>query len=303
MTGDPHYNNVSLLLHCDGANGSTTFTDTSPTPKTVTVAGNAQVSTAQSRFGGASALFDGTGDYLTVPNSSAFEFGASDLTIEFWMNTTTTTAYACLLSKDTSLFSPGAWAILINGTGSGAIQLWNASYNQAVVMLSAPSAAVNDGVWHHIAITRSGSSWGLYKDGALITSITWAGTMAALAVDFAVGRDSGFPARDFVGHIDEIRITKGVARYTSSFTPPSVALPDVAIKVSGVVRDSANALCARTVRAYDRTTGALLGSTTSNAVTGAYSIDCSTTSEVNVICLDDTAGVTENDLILRTTPG
>ena len=66
---DPYYGNVSLLLYGDGANGSTTITDSSPTPKTVTAVGNAQISTAQSKFGGASIAFDGAGDYLIVPST------------------------------------------------------------------------------------------------------------------------------------------------------------------------------------------------------------------------------------------
>jgi hypothetical protein len=63
---DPYFSNVSLLLHGDGANGSTTIVDSSPSPKTVTAVGNAQISTAQSKFGGSSLAFDGSGDYLTV---------------------------------------------------------------------------------------------------------------------------------------------------------------------------------------------------------------------------------------------
>jgi len=83
---DTYYSNVSLLLHCDGSNGSTTFTDNSPSPKTVTANGNASVSTAQSKFGGASAVFDGTGDYLSLDGSSGFAFGTGDFTIEFWLS-------------------------------------------------------------------------------------------------------------------------------------------------------------------------------------------------------------------------
>ena len=63
---DPQFGSVSLLLHGDGANGSTTIVDSSPTPKTVTAFGDAQISTAQSKFGGASIAFDGTGDYLSA---------------------------------------------------------------------------------------------------------------------------------------------------------------------------------------------------------------------------------------------
>jgi hypothetical protein len=78
---DPNYASVSLLLHMDGTNGSTVFTDLSPVPKVVTRFGDAQISTAQSKFGGSSAYFDGTGDYLTVASSADFGFGTGDFTI------------------------------------------------------------------------------------------------------------------------------------------------------------------------------------------------------------------------------
>jgi hypothetical protein len=82
---DTNINEVSLLLHGDGTNGSTTITDSSLTPKTVTAVGNAQISTAQSKFGGASILLDGSGDYLDVGSNSAFGYGLSDFTIETWV--------------------------------------------------------------------------------------------------------------------------------------------------------------------------------------------------------------------------
>jgi len=87
VAADPYYNNVSLLLHGDGANGSTTIVDSSTSPKTVTAVGNAQISTAQSKFGGASLAFDGAGDYLTIPDDSSFDFGFNDFTIEGWIYT------------------------------------------------------------------------------------------------------------------------------------------------------------------------------------------------------------------------
>ena len=67
---DPYRSQVSLLLHGDGANGSTTIVDSSPSPKTVTAVGNAQISTTQSKFGGSSLAFDGAGDYLEAPHSN-----------------------------------------------------------------------------------------------------------------------------------------------------------------------------------------------------------------------------------------
>jgi hypothetical protein len=81
---DPFSANVSLMLHFDGANGSTTFVDSSPNNFTVTRAGDAVISTAQSRFGGSSVVFDGDSDYLSAGFNDAFAFGTSDFTIEVW---------------------------------------------------------------------------------------------------------------------------------------------------------------------------------------------------------------------------
>ena len=105
--GDVNYANVSLLLHADGVNNSTTILDNSSVPKIVATVGNAKISTAQSKFGGSSLVFDGVGDSLTVPSSTAFQFGASTpFTIEFWVNfsgypTSNAGSYAsCIIGKD-----------------------------------------------------------------------------------------------------------------------------------------------------------------------------------------------------------
>ena len=82
---DPNIASVSLLLSGNGINGSTSIIDSSPSPKTVTAFGNAQISTAQSKFGGASIAFDGVSDYLTVASSAGLTFGTGDFTIELWL--------------------------------------------------------------------------------------------------------------------------------------------------------------------------------------------------------------------------
>ena len=75
-----------LMLHGNGTDGSTTFTDSSlTTPHTPVAVGNAQIDTAQSKFGGASIYFDGSGDALTIPNDGDFTFGSDDLTVDFWV--------------------------------------------------------------------------------------------------------------------------------------------------------------------------------------------------------------------------
>jgi hypothetical protein len=82
---DPYRSQVSLLLHGDGTNGSTTIVDSSPSPKTVTAVGDAQISTAQSKFGGASIAFDGNGDYLDASSSNQYAIGTEDFTVEGWV--------------------------------------------------------------------------------------------------------------------------------------------------------------------------------------------------------------------------
>ena len=84
IVGDDYYNSCSLLMHFNGTNGSTTFTDNGPSPKTVTSNNGAAISTAQSKFGGASGLFDGTNDYLSTNSTSAFDW-QGDITIECWI--------------------------------------------------------------------------------------------------------------------------------------------------------------------------------------------------------------------------
>ena len=83
--GDPFYSAVSLLLPMDGTNGSTAFTDSGPNALTITAVGNTQISTTQSKYGGASGYFDGTGDYLSISPNTAIDLSSGDFTIEFWI--------------------------------------------------------------------------------------------------------------------------------------------------------------------------------------------------------------------------
>ncbi|MBP8282657.1 MAG: LamG domain-containing protein [Chromatiaceae bacterium] len=271
VPGDADYASVSLLLHCDGTDGSTTFTDNSPTPKTITVYGNAHIETDQSKFGGASAYFDGTGDYLTAPASAAFNFGSGNFTLEFFIKTAGTLQYMCPLGKNSGTFGDGAITILLNHSGSGAASLWVEDYNAGAPLLaSATSAAINDNAWHHFAVVRNGSAWAMYKDGTSIATATWAGAISDASYLYAIGTDPGNLTRYLTGYLDDIRITKGVARYTANFTPPDAAFLDYAVIPAKPL--------------------------------GEYALTTSYTGEVQVIALDPAGGTTFNDLILRTTP-
>ena len=292
MAGDANYGDVVLLLH-----GDSTFVDTSQTPKTVTSV-NAVISSAQSQFGGNSMYFDGTSDYLSVPTSTDFSFGSGDFTVEFWIYFNSVAAGQRVIGVDINT-NGMSWCMYTNASGTlnYFLSTTGTSWNLASAVLM---GSVATGSWYHVALCRSGGVFRPYINGVMGTTTASASALYASTYPLLIG---AVASSSYVnGYIDDLRITKGVARYTATFTPHTAAHPDYAGQVSGIVRDSSNALCARTVRAYDRTSGALIGSTVSNAVTGAYDFNLQTINQVNIVCIDDVSGTTENDLILRTTP-
>jgi hypothetical protein len=215
---DPYIGNVSLLLHGDGANGSTTIVDSSPSPKTVTVFGDAQISTAQSKFGGSSLVFDGTGDYVEAASSAEFALGTGDFTLELW--------YYHISGTDTGICANNSGASAgINFTvtpfsnfrayiGTSGFNIFDSS--------SGPTAST----WQHLALVRSSGALTLYIDGTAAGTADWTGVNAGNTATFSVGSAFG-NARFTNGYIDDFRITKGIARYTANFTPPTAPFPDI----------------------------------------------------------------------------
>jgi len=206
---DPYWNNVSVLLHMDGSNGSTTFTDSSSNSVAVTGYGNAQISTAQSKFGGASAYFDGDGDYLLSASSLApFQMGTGDFTVEAFIRPTQSVAnYRGLIGLqsgdlDTLYTLSGQLTWYNSGTAAGTI-------------------AVD--TWQHIAASRQGTSLRTFIDGGLVNTSTNSNDMTFGRL--RVGINGGLNGEFFQGWMDELRITKGVARYTANFTPPTAPFP------------------------------------------------------------------------------
>ena len=221
---DPFFANVSLLLHGDGTNGSTTIVDSSLSPKTVTAFGNAQISTAQSKFGGASLLFDGAGDALTVPPTALNNFGTGDFTIEAWIRPQVTTLTTIVSGRGPT---PGTLMFAIESN-----QLRLGRNNVAWDIQS--SALAWAAQWYHVAVTKSANVVYLFRDGSLLTSSANTQTYDLTSgsdASYAVGARQLIADRDdlgafFNGYIDDLRITKGVARYTANFTPPTAPFPD-----------------------------------------------------------------------------
>jgi hypothetical protein len=216
---DPDFSSVSLLLPFDGANGSTTFTDLSNNSFTITRFGDTQISTAQSKFGGASGLFDGSGDYLETASNSAFDFGTGNLTIEMFVRLVSASGFPNVWSQRNNIFS-SAGGITFRVTTDRQLQFF---YGAGVAQTTGSSVlALNE--WHHIALTREGANFKLWANGILD------GTSSSITASM----DSGIAPRIggaawgsewLNGYIDDLRITKGVARYTANFTPPTAAFP------------------------------------------------------------------------------
>jgi hypothetical protein len=218
--GDPK---VSLLLHMDGANNSTTFTDKSYSPKTITAYGNAKISTAQSKFGGASAAFDGSGDYLTFPASSDTDFGSGDLTIEGWVRLNTV-SYQVIVNK----YNAGVVADIGLGINSSTSLLLTLNSTPGGIARTVPTILAD--TWYHFAIVKSGSSVMIFWNGTQAGDSVTAASVTNGASYWSIGSESWNSPTGFLnGYLDEFRITKGLARYTSNFTPSTSAFSDAGV--------------------------------------------------------------------------
>lgn len=214
--------NTSLLLHGDGTDGSTTFDDDSPTDHTMTPVGNVQIDTSQSKFGGSSILFDGTGDYLTAADSTDWDFGSSELTINAWIrfnNIPTSGNFAIFVTQVQSIAA--RWLFFFDGDNG--LRFTEVGGTNVALSQGDITGWVVD-TWYHIEVVRSGNNWAIYRDGISLDTETNAGTMATLAGGFAVGtHDIGAGATSFMdGWIDDLRILKGKGIHTSNFTVPSL---------------------------------------------------------------------------------
>ena len=221
--GDPYWNNVVALLHMDGADGSTTFTDEKG--HTFTAVGNAQLDTAQFKFGTASLLCDGSGDGITTSDSADWEFAGGDFTVEAWLRFNSV-ADCHIVSRAADGTGAGSWILFRR------LNVLEFYYTTDGTLSTARRAqggawSASAGVWYHVAASRSGANLRLFIDGVQTGTTFNAGTdvIADTAQPLRLGI-SPDGIKSVNGWIDDSRITKGVARYTSSFTPPSAPFPN-----------------------------------------------------------------------------
>jgi len=202
----------TFLLHMDGSNGSTTFTDSGGAEISVTAFGNAQVNTTDPKYGSGSLLLDGSGDYLQTAPSSILQLGTEDFTVECWV-------YVYPGNGNDGLFTFG-------GERSGlAVEIFGGIWR---VSRAGANGTAMGGVttesWQHLAVTRSGSSLRLFINGTQLGSTinsTDNFTDNQLKIGYYYTSSFAINAK-----VDEFRVKKGTALYTSAFTPPTGPFPD-----------------------------------------------------------------------------
>lgn len=206
---------TKLMLHCDGEDGSQIFIDSSLVPKIVTVYGNAQIDTAQYKFGGASVLFDGSGDYLSTPDSPDFDFDGDTgaFTIDARIRLATVSLnYQAIVTKGGS--QSYGFYIKYN-------QLHFQFYREGWRTHTSSSANLEINTWYHVVIVFdiTNNSIKMYKDGIEVYSASETNDPIPDTTALLIGFDTG--AVYFDGWIDELRVSKGIARWTENFTPPT----------------------------------------------------------------------------------
>lgn len=216
---DPY---AKLLIHADEPNGSTFLADSSPQKHTITAVGSASTSNAQIKFGRCSAAFDGNGDYLSVLDSDDWNFDG-DFTIDYWLKFNVL-QYTDIIGQAQSAGGNRSWWWQFNGSNQIFFSFATDGVGSYANPLNYTSWAPVTGQWYHMAVTRSGSNWYMFIDGAQVAT----GSNAAAIYDSTsalwignIEHDSN-PARSLNGWIDELRISKGIARWTSNFTRPSM---------------------------------------------------------------------------------
>lgn len=213
LEGTPSGTPADLLLHFDGTNGSTSFVDSSANALTVTANGDAQISTAQSKFGGSSGYFDGDGDYLRVNHTFDWD---GDFTLEMWIYRNSMGGYY------PTIFEAGD----ISGSSMG-LHLYIsgdllACSDALSVTLMGPT--INDGQWYHIAVVRDGGVNKLFVDGVLVASQTFNFLVANDVISIGSAPNYAMP---FDGYIDDLRLVP-LAVYAGDFTPPAAPLAALA---------------------------------------------------------------------------
>jgi hypothetical protein len=189
------------------------------TKNVLETAGDAKINTSVKKYGTGSLAFDGTGDYLLMSSNPTNLLSTGDFTIECWVNVTTQASYPAIFSNGN--WAANKWALHTNHpTQSNKFSFWVYNMNNGAAMLVS-STTVSTGTWYHVAVVRDGSSLKMYVNGTLESSATSSTSLDGnVLTNFYLSYDGTNSGAFLNGYLDDVRITKGVARYTTNFTAP-----------------------------------------------------------------------------------
>lgn len=260
VTGDAYISQVISLLHMDGSARDVKG-------DALSVAGT--ISYSAGLFGEALSITSGDSGLVESAPSGRFNL-PGDFTAELWFKSSGSTTDQVMVNRFALGASAGnGWQIAVNPNMEVLFWIYVQTGTSGTLM---KSAAVSKNVWHHAACSRVSGAIKLFVDGLLIGTATSSADFTSSAALLSIGHQAQGSARyPFRGLIEDVRITKGVGRYTSNFVVPDAALPD-----------SADDIPERSV--------------------GEYAMSVPYAGEVQVLCLDDAEGELQNDQVLRTFP-
>lgn len=221
---------VKLLIQSNTTNGSTTFTDISGAGNTITGYGSIAHSTSQKKNGASSIYFDGSDDYLSVPDSDNWHFGGGDFTVDMFVyldENSIPITYRFMIGYGRGSSSWGdnghAWLLGLLQNSQMFFQAKSSATNDIIYQLGYPTVNIFK-QWAHIAVVRHGSILKLYLNGINILTLTDIGQLylpsGVVTPKLIIGDTSAFDGK-WKGYMDQIRISKGTARWTRNFTPPN----------------------------------------------------------------------------------
>lgn len=181
---------------------------------------NAQISTSVVKYGTGSIYFDGAGDYLLSQPIQSNSFGTGDFTIECWAHVISFGSYRTLVCVGDYGNSSG---VIMYISGVGELRIYADGFSEVI-----SSSTISLNTWYHFAATRSNGTVRVFIDGTLTGSGTITANITGTQTRVGKGIYTGIlDAEGMYGYIDDLRITKGYARYTATFTPPTAAFPNI----------------------------------------------------------------------------
>ena len=201
------------LLHIKGSEGH--IIDKSQSGNNFTLVGDVTASAAESKYAGSSISLDGNGDHIQLENTPDIDVSTGDFTWEGWFNWND-------ISNNPKIFISGAsattyWQLYVY---SSKLTL---RVNSSQIVYGVDTANISTNQWYHIALVRSGDTFTVYKDGVAVITDTYAGSIGHHS-DNGIGGQNSYPASSINGYMEDVRLTKGLARYTENFTVPDAAL-------------------------------------------------------------------------------